>query len=92
MADTDAILRPALEAAIAAERADPSEGSEPFPEGSLIVSYVLVVGLKGFDAEGEDVSYTAIYPVGSMTEQLGLITEAKIRYDAEVLERYLPRG
>ena len=87
MADTDPILRPAIEAALQAEAADPDDGSEAPPDGG-IVAYVGIVGLKGFNADGEDVSYTAIYPHGSMTEQLGLVLETSLRYEAEVLDRY----
>lgn len=88
MADTDPILRPAIEAAIAAENADPDDPSMEISRNTVVTGYVVIAMLKGFDDEGEDVSQTFIMPDGSLTECLGMIEEAKIRYHAAVMERY----
>lgn len=89
MADTDPILRPAIEAAVRAERNDPDdEQFDASNPNAVLVSYVVIATLKGFDDAGEDVSQTFILPEGSLTEQLGMITEAQIRYHADVLEGY----
>lgn len=57
-------------------------------DGLILVDYVLVAAVKGFNEDGDQITAVQIQPHGAAYALRGLLDEALVRFHADLLERY----
>lgn len=75
--------RPAVEALVAAARAEAGAA-----ESLVVTEFLVIASATGWNGEGDDVTAVVLIPDGPSHRMLGLIEEARIRFQADVLETY----
>jgi hypothetical protein len=61
-------------------------------EGLLLQEFVVVASLTGFDEQGNRITQVAIIPIDGPNHRImGLLEEAKIRFEADMLDDYLEK-
>lgn len=57
--------------------------------GLTVTEYVLIAATAGWDADGHEVTQVVIIPSGSNHRIAGLLREATVRMDAEIVSGYI---